>query len=43
MQGGEENMKCRTLLEETVTVLPNSGSFILVRITGAEHLSGLVF
>lgn len=44
MQGGEENMKCRALLEETVTVLPNSGSFILVMIPGAEHLakSGLV-
>lgn len=44
MLGGEENMKCRALLEETVTVPPNSGSFILVRIPGAEYLaeSGLV-
>lgn len=44
MLGGEENMKCRALLEETVTVPPNSGSFILVKIPGAEHLaeSGLV-
>lgn len=44
MLGGEENMNCRASLEETVTVPPNSGSFILVRIPGAEHLakSGLV-
>lgn len=44
MLGGEENMKCRASLEETVTVPPNSGSFILVKIPGAEHLaeSGLV-
>ena len=33
-------MTCRVLLRETVTIPPNSDSFVPIRIPGEEHHSG---
>ena len=37
---GNENMTCRILLRETVTISSNSSSFVPIRTPGEEHDSG---